>query len=215
MGINFKELDKLDLEDYKEKLNEMSQADLVYEKYRLYEKMDMKFMKYTLYGWKEDVENISENPDEKNRIYLRHKMKFVIKMVNSELANRDVDYRETWKFINEMFVIGSFRPDFADKIFSNKAITFADRLTVDGMKAYKNYLLFLYDELSSSHDDAIDCVSRAVNKELEVDDGKLDRAKFYSKKVIIENPKLTKAVLREVELNKKMKQLEKESALKI
>ena len=209
MSVNFKDLDKLDLADYESKLDEMSRLDLVYEKARLAERMDMKYLKLYEYDVKEQVENISENAEEKERIFLRHRLKFIIKMINSELKKKFVqDYSSTWHEVNKNFDISSFKPFFAEKVLE-KTVTFADRLSTEGMKAYKNYLLFLHDNLSNKNLDVEDCIGKAIIEEMKVDNGELNRGNFFSRNVIIESEKLTKTILKERLIDKKIKELDK------
>lgn len=192
--------------EYSESLKDMSIDQLNAEREKLHKKMTTKVLHLGTYSYTEKEVDISNNSEFKNRLYVRHKLKLLVKMINIELKNRKLNYQEYWKKISDFFRTKTSAPSYA-YMELDKSATFADRLSLDGIILYKKYLLFLYDAMSNEGKKVVESMNQAFDKVADVDRNMLYYGDIFSKDVVIGTDKVVNAILKETVLNKKLKDM--------
>lgn len=94
------------------------------------------------------VVDISHNFEEQDRIQLRFELMINTKRISGLLRRRNVDYDIGWSMINRLFLNPNDSlngiSDELDRI-KRIGVSFIDTLTLDGLKAYGNYLTDVYN----------------------------------------------------------------------
>lgn len=177
----------LNMSEYISKIEEMPYDMLKKE----YEKIkDRLKVTYTVLGkgYYIDKEiNIANNPDELNRIFVRKEVSAISKIISGQLLEFSKNNFDIyWKHINDTFMSTTNHPQYADADIGQKNIPFANRLNVNGLLAYKRYLLALSDSIKhNTH--LLVAITEASNEELYYDEEKLDRSDFYTNYFLPQN----------------------------
>ena len=197
----------IDMTDYQAKIDKMSNEQLEKERASLRKKMQVNYLSlqnnHTFVTLEADI---SECPDEKNRIYTRVKVKRVTKFISGLLGTYVENFSGYWDWINKKFMDTTLVPDYAYAKLQGKKVTFADKLSVKGLVAYKRYLLLLYRNMTDKNMDLEIAVAAALCEE-KVIDKDFDRKKFYNSDFLPSNLiGIYKNLLREKMLNEKFKE---------
>ena len=172
----------LNMNEYKQKVGAMSVKQLLKEKEKIERHLTVN---YTFMGpnfYSVGKVNIKDDPEEKNRIYVRKKVSILTKMISGQLNQYTTDFASYWKYINKQFLDTTSYGDHVTAVLKGRSVPFADKLTVKGLTAYKRYLLVLSDNLSKNMDLA-PAVKNAIDTEFYAD-ADLARNKFYSRKFL-------------------------------
>lgn len=192
------------LTDYKKEIELLSESELLAKKEGLKAKQTVNYV-YVGDGYYSNKKiNIADNPDAKNRIYMRKKVAFASAMINSFLKQNCEDYAPYRAYINDHFIQTTNIPSYATANLHGKSVTFADKLSLKGMVAYNRYLLLIYDNLQKGAS-FVEAVYIAVGEEAEIDRD-FDRSRFYTRYFL---PKSIETVytnlLKEKVINDKLK----------
>ena len=202
------------LTEYKNQIENYSEEELKNEQQKLHEKMNINYLCLGEGFYSVKKINIANNPDEKNRIYVRKKVMFLSALISGHLGDYVEDYAPYRNYINQTFMDAIYVPEYATVNLKGKTVAFADKLSLKGMIAYKNYLMFLYDNMKTKNMEFREAVYMALCQEMEVD-ANLDRNKFFSSKFLPKSINTTyQNLLKEKVINEKLKTigLEKEQA---
>ncbi|MBO7508534.1 MAG: hypothetical protein J6T39_02705 [Clostridia bacterium] len=134
--------------------------------------------------------NIADNPEQKNRVWLRKNVAFatgVLSGIFKEIGVSSEEFSGFMGYVRDKFLETVYVPHIAEITLKGKTVPLADKLTMSGLKAYRRYLLFLCDNLEHScyvkgGDNSMDfqiAVVDALAKEMEVDDD-LNREQFFT-----------------------------------
>ena len=205
MKINLEEY--YDMNDYIKKVESMTEPELLKERDAIAKKMKLNYT-FLIAGYTHKItDNIGDNPDEKNRVYNRKKIAIISKFVSSKINKFADNMEDYWVAINKAFLYSTEAPDYAGANIKGKRVTFANRLSLFGMIAYKHYLLNIFDNLDIR--DKFEDFNTLVNyslyqeKKLDID---MDRDEFFSRKVLPEDQEtITKNLLKEKILRERIK----------
>ena len=203
-----------DMTEYKNQIKNYDEEELRKEQQKLHEKMNINYLCLGDGYYSVRKINIADNPDEKNRVYVRKKVMFLSALISGHLGVYVEDYAPYRNYINKVFMNSTHFPDYVTVNLKGKSVAFADKLSLKGMIAYKNFLMFLYDDLKNKDLGFKEAVYFALGQEIDVD-GNLDRNRFYSSRFLPKSINTTyKNLLKEKVINEKLKTfgLEKEQA---
>lgn len=170
----------VDMSAYQKKLDGMTLEKLQKEKEKVDAKMHVNLLCLKQnHSFAVEDTDISNSPDEKNRIYTRMKVRQICKFISGLFGEYVEDFSAYWEWINQKFIDSTQIPGYAYAKLEGKRVTFADKLSVKGMVAYKRYLLLIYKNFTEKNMDLELAVFYAITEEREIDK-QFDRAKFYS-----------------------------------
>lgn len=172
----------LNMREYREKIETMSVKQLLKEKEKVEKHLTVNYIFMGPNYYSVGQVNIKDDPEEKNRIYVRKKVAIITKMISGQLNQYTTDFASCWNFINKKFLETTSYGDHVTAILKGKSVPFADKLTVKGLTAYKKYLLVLSDNLGKDMN-LIPAAQDAIDTEYYAD-ANLDRTKFYSRKYL-------------------------------
>ena len=101
------------------------------------------------------------------------------KIISGQLSNFAVDYASYWKYINDEFLKTTSDPDYVTARLQGKTVPFADKLNLQGLTAYKRFLVVLSDNLEKTPFFQF-AVQNALDAEIEYDKD-FNRDKFYTR----------------------------------
>ena len=169
----------INMNDYQKKIENYDFNKLLAEKEKILNKQNVSYTYVSLGSYYTQQINISENPDEKNRIYVRKKVAMLSKIISGQLSSFAVDYASYWKYINDEFLKTTSDPDYVTARLQGKTVPFADKLNLQGLTAYKRFLVVLSDNLEKTPYFNF-AVQNALDAEIEYDQD-LNRDKFYTR----------------------------------
>lgn len=172
----------LNMNEYKQKVEAMSVKQLLKEKEKIERHLTVNYIFMGPNFYSVNQVNIKDDPEEKNRIYVRKKVSILTKMISGQLNQYTTDFASCWQFINKKFLETTSYGNHVTAILKGKTVPFADKLTVKGLTAYKKYLLVLSDNLSKGIN-LVPAAQDAIDTEYYAD-ANLDRNKFYSRKYL-------------------------------
>ena len=196
----------INISDYLAKIKAMTKEQLLKEKEKLESKLVVRYLVTGLKNYYEQEENIASNAEEKDRIYIRKKLSAVVKMVSGQLSNFADNYSAYWKEINKAFIGSTPYSRHANAILEDKEIAFSNKLSLQGLRAYKKFLLFLsyYLQKTNSFEYSL---SRAIECEVDADKEK-PRNNFYSKKFLPVNIETVyKNIVKSIALEEQIKKV--------
>lgn len=157
----------------------LTEQQLVAEKQKLEKKENVNYICVGNGYFNVVTKNIANYPTQKNRVFVRKKIAFISAMISGFLKGKVDNYAPFWKYINNSFLNTIAVPEYATATLQNKKIAFADKLSLDGMMAYRKYLMFVYDNLSGgmSFEGA---VNKAIRQEFSIDNN-LNRGGFFTR----------------------------------
>ena len=169
----------LNMNDFKKKIDEYDLEKLMHEKDKILKRLSVPYIYMSLNSYYREDVNIAKDSDEQNRIYVRKKVAMIIGIINAKLNEYTNDFSSCWKTINGRFEESTYSPTYASVKLEGKTVPFADKLNLQGLIAYKRYLLFLCDGLNKIGSLDAEAVI-ALGKEKEVDK-ELNREDFYTR----------------------------------
>ena len=172
----------LNMKEYRERIETMSVKQLLKEKEKVEKHLTVNYIFMGPNYYSVGQVNIKDDPEEKNRIYVRKKVSILTKIISGQISEYTTDFASCWSFINKKFLETTSYGDYVTAILRGKSVPFADKLTVKGLTAYKKYLLVLNDNLSKNMN-MIPAVNDAINTEFYADNN-MDRNNFYSRKFL-------------------------------
>ncbi len=196
----------INMSDYREKVEKMTANQLFKEQEKIREKLVVRYLIIGLKEYFEEEENIADNAEEKDRIYIRKKLSGVVKMVSGQLSNFADNYSAYWKEINKTFIESTPYSRHANAILEDKDIAFSNKLSLQGLQAYKKFLLVLshYLEKTNSFQYSL---SKAIECEVDADKDK-PRDNFYSKKFLPVNIETVyKNIVKSIVLDEQIKKV--------
>ena len=171
------------LTDYAKQIENYDKEKLLREQEKLKKRMKLPYIFVGDRYYKIEEINISDLPKEKNRVWLRKSIAFVQSMLSGVLKKggvESVDFSTYMGHIKNKFMETIFVPDYAIENLKGKTVTFADKLTMNGMIAYRTYLLLLYYKLSKLKMDMEFAIPEALIEE-QKENKDLDRNKFFKR----------------------------------
>ena len=135
-----------EMSDYRNTINKYSLSDIRKKLNKVKEKLE-KVEYITPSGYKE-IRNISSDNEEQERIELRFELLLNSKRISGLLKKRGVSFDIGWNMINKIFL--NPNQSLNDSCYQLEEIkevgvSFMDTLSIDGLKAYGNYLTDLYN----------------------------------------------------------------------
>lgn len=198
----------VNMTDYKKKIEDFDYDKLQAERQKLLDKQCLNYI-YMPIVTRYEVKrlNISDNPEEKNRIYLRKKVTMAIKDINAKLDDYVVDFSSCWRYFNEEFLKTTSNPYIATATLEKKSVPTSDRLGLMGLRAYYHFLLFLGDAIEMYPSNFEFATQLALEKEQDVD-AKFNRDEFFTRLFLPNNiDAIYKNLAREKCLNDRIKEL--------
>ena len=197
----------LDMTDYQKKIENYDFDKLTAEKQKILGRMDVSYIHMGFGTFSTEKLNIANDPDEKNRIYVRKKVAMISKIISGQLADYAVDFAPYWRYINEEFLKTTCDPDYVTARLQGKTVPFADKLNLQGLTAYKRYLLLLSENLEKMMPYFQIAVQNALEVEMDVDQN-LDRDHFYTRYFLPQNiDAVFKNLMKERAINKRIKEV--------
>ena len=202
----FESMYLLNMTDYLTKIEKMTKKQLLKEYEKIREKLVVKYLVTGLRNYFEQEENIADNAEEKDRIYIRKKLSAVVKMVSGQLSNFADNYSAFWKEINKTFIESTPYSRHANAILEDKDIAFSNKLSLQGLQAYKKFLLVLSHYLQKTNSFQYS-LSKAIECEVDADKDK-PRDNFYSKKFLpVSIETVYKNIVKSIVLEKQIKKI--------
>lgn len=173
----------INLTEYENLIANLDENSLIKEQEKLRKRLKLS---YTVVGdgfYNTEVINIADLPKEKNRVWLRKKISFAQALIGGLLKRNGVqngEYSTFMGYIKDKFMQTVFVPSYATANLQGKTIPFADKLTVNGMLAYRKYLLLLYYNIHKQKKDFEIAIAEALIEE-QKQDKDLNREKFFKR----------------------------------
>lgn len=198
----------VNMTDYQNKIENYDYDKLQTERQKLLDKQCLNYIYMPIVSEYEVKRlNISDSPEEKNRIYLRKEVAMAIKDVNAKLNAYVDDFSSCWRYFNEEFLKTTSNPYIATVTLEKKSVPISDRLGLMGLRAYYHFLLFLGDALEIYPSNFKIAAQLALEKEQDVDT-KFDRDKFFTRFFLPNDiDAIYKNLAREKCLNDRIKQV--------
>ena len=197
----------VDMTDYQKKIENYDYDKLQAERQKLLDKQCLNYI-YMPINTRYEIHrlNIADSPEEKNRIYVRKKVAMATKDVNAKLNAFVEDFSSCWRYFNKEFLKTTSMPYIATVDLESKTVPFSDRLSLQGLRAYMHYLMFISDALEIYSNFEV-AAQLALEKEQDVDT-KLERDKFFTRFFLPNNiDAVYKNLIKEKTINERMKQI--------
>lgn len=196
----------INMQDYKNKIKDYDFAKLEKEKQKIEDSLNVNYIQMGVGMYFSNKKNIANDPDEKNRIYVRKKVSIVVKIISGQLSKTAVDFASYWKYINDEFLKTTSDPDYVSAKLQGKNVPFADKLNLQGLVAYKRYLILLSDSLEK-----IPFFKMAVQVALDAEcdaDRDMHRENFYTRSFLPNDiDAIFKKLMKEKIVSERMKEL--------
>lgn len=198
----------VDMTNYQKKIENYDYDKLQAERQKLLDKQCLNYIympintRFEIYRL-----NISDSPEEKNRVYLRKEVAMAIKDVNAKLNAYVDDFSSCWRYFNEEFLKTTSNPYIATATLEKKSVPLSDRLNLLGLRAYYHFLLFLGDTLEMYPSNFKIAAQLALEKEQDADI-EFKRDKFFTRFFLPNDiDAIYKNLAKENCINEKMKQV--------
>ncbi len=203
---------EMNLKPFLKSLTHYDLEELITERNKICSNLKAKYIDYEKYinGEKKMIvdKDIAEDNHEKNRFILRKRISFLIMLINSYInSNKNADFMGFWQDTNNAFNLSSWKITHNPILRNRKDVTFADTLSLNGLRAYKNFLSLFCCNLSKTenkYNSRIDALSEELGEDLKF----TKRDDFSSNLILRKNDELYDNLLKELFLNEIIKKSE-------
>lgn len=153
---------ELDLENYSEKIKTYNYQKLEHELDKLNKKLNVQYINANNY----DIitKDISDNAQEKNRLYMRKMTSETAKWIGYAIKEKDDDFSSVWNLINATFASRTINPDYSDvRLALDEGVSFMDTLSLEGLKMYKKFMVSIANSVLFDNKDFDQAVKNAKN----------------------------------------------------
>ena len=151
--------------------------------------------------------DISNDAEQKNRLYVRRLSAKMAKWVNSAIQLKKLDYSKTWQMINATYASPTMYPDYDSKrIVLGNRYSFADTLSLKGLMMYNKFLLSIANSVLFDDRSFLTAVKLA---KVMVFPQKFNEDKLYDNKILPKNwPSYYKYAMQQKALYTRLSQME-------